>query len=55
MKTYKYDDNDDQRFWTQILNRPELIKLDYDNNLFLNTYKVDIEDIIIQEIVVIIK
>lgn len=50
MKTYKYDDNDDdQRFWTQqFFNRPELIKLDYDNNLFLNTYKVDIEDIIIQ-------
>lgn len=51
MKNYKYDDNhDDQRFWTQqFFDKPELIKLDYENNLFLNTYQVDIEDIKIKK------
>jgi hypothetical protein len=44
---YEYDDNhDDQLYWTrQFLNNPEIIGLDYRNELFLNTYKVDMEEI----------
>lgn len=40
---YQYNDNDDdQRYWTtQFFNKPELITLDYNNSIFLNT--VDIE------------
>jgi hypothetical protein len=36
---YKYDDtHDDQRYWTtQFLEFPELITLDYENKMFLNT------------------
>lgn len=47
MKEYVYDDDhDDQRFWTQkFFEYPEMISLDYDNALFLNTYGIDIEDI----------
>jgi hypothetical protein len=44
---YVYDDNhDDQRFWTtQFLELKDLIKLDYENHLFLNTAEVPIDEI----------
>ena len=47
MENYLYNDtNDDQRFWTkQFLTHPDLIELDYENQLFLNTHGLDIEDI----------
>lgn len=47
MENYLYDDtNDDQRFWTkQFLTHTNLIELDYENQLFLNTHGIDIEDI----------
>ena len=47
MKNYVYEDNhDDQRFWTQkFFEYPKLFTLDYENQLFLNTYGIDIEDI----------
>ena len=47
MEKYEYDDkHDDQLYWTRhFLNNPDLIGLDYRNELFLNTYKVDMEDI----------
>jgi hypothetical protein len=47
MENYEYDDNhDDQRFWTQnFFKYPDLIKLDYENALFLNTHGIDIEDV----------
>lgn len=47
MKEYQYNDNDDdQRFWTtQFFNRPDMIMLDYENTIFLNTYGINIEDI----------
>jgi hypothetical protein len=37
---YKYNDrHDDQFYWTlQFFNKPELITLDYNNSIFLNTY-----------------
>lgn len=40
---YNYNDtDDDQRYWTtQYLENPELIKLDYENKLFLNTSGFD--------------
>lgn len=38
------DSDDDQRFWTnQFLKNPDLIHLDYENQLFLNTFGVDLE------------
>lgn len=47
MDGYEYDDkHDDQLYWTKhFLNKPEIIGLDYRNELFLNTYKVDMEEI----------
>lgn len=47
MQDYTFDDkHDDQRFWTQkFFQYPELIGLDYKNELFLNTYGIDIEEI----------
>ena len=40
---YKYNDaDDDQRYWTkQYLQYPWLFKLDYENQLFLNTEDMD--------------
>jgi procollagen-lysine,2-oxoglutarate 5-dioxygenase 2 len=40
---YKYNDNDDdQLYWTrQYLKHIDLIKLDYENSLFLNTFDMD--------------
>ena len=41
------DSDDDQRFWTkQFLKNPDLIHLDYENQLFLNTFGVDLDLII---------
>jgi hypothetical protein len=38
------DSDDDQRFWTnQFLKNRDLIHLDYENKLFLNTFGVDLE------------
>ena len=39
IETYKYNDtDDDQRWWTnQYLENPDLITLDYENTIFLNT------------------
>lgn len=47
MEGYEYkDDHDDQRYWTsKFFERPDLIALDYTNELFLNTYGIDIEDV----------
>lgn len=47
MKNYVYEDkHDDQRFWTQkFFEYPKLFTLDYENQLFLNTYGIDIENI----------
>jgi hypothetical protein len=47
MEKYKYNDkHDDQFFWTlQFLNKPDLIGLDYQNSLFLNTAGISIDDI----------
>ena len=44
---YSYNDaDDDQRYWTNYLfKRPDLIKLDYYNSLFLNTAGIDIKEI----------
>jgi len=48
MQNYTYNDShDDQRFWTtQFFEKPHLFKLDYENELFLNTYGVDLNNII---------
>ena len=48
MQHYVYDDShDDQRFWTtEFLTKPHLIKLDYENELFLNTYGINLDEII---------
>jgi hypothetical protein len=45
MLGYQYNDNDDdQRFWTtQFFAHPELIELDYENKLFLNTVDIDMK------------
>lgn len=47
MKEYIYNDkDDDQRYWTsKFFERPDLISLDYKNELFLNTYGIEIEDV----------
>lgn len=47
MKEYIYNDkDDDQRYWTnKFFERPDLITLDYKNELFLNTYGIEIEDV----------
>lgn len=47
MEKYKYNDkHDDQFFWTlQFLNKPDLIGLDYQNSLFLNTAGISANDI----------
>lgn len=44
---YVYNDkHDDQQYWTlQFINRPELIKLDYNNTLFLNSVGLDVNSI----------
>ena len=54
LRNYKYDDNhDDQLFWTHCLLRyPDKIELDYNNELFLNTHNIDIEDICINKSVI---
>jgi len=41
--TYQYNDaDDDQRYWTtRFFERPDLIELDYENQLFLNTVDID--------------
>jgi hypothetical protein len=43
LNTYNYNDADyDQRFWTtQFIHNPNLISLDYNNELFLNTVGID--------------
>jgi len=43
MEGYTYEDtHDDQRFWTtQYLTRPDLIELDYHNQLFLNIVDIN--------------
>ena len=43
MEGYEFNDGeDDQRYWTsKFLSNPELIALDYDNKLFLNTVDID--------------
>jgi hypothetical protein len=44
LEDYQYDDrHDDQRYWTdQFLNKhSDLIELDYENKLFLNTVDID--------------
>lgn len=43
MANYKYNDaDDDQRFWTtQFFTKPDLIELDYQNQLFLNIVDID--------------
>ena len=40
MKEYQYNDNDDdQRFWTtQFFNRPDMIMLDYNNDIFKHVW-----------------
>jgi hypothetical protein len=45
LKNYEYnDDDDDQRFWTtQLFENPDLISLDYSNELFLNTVGIDMQ------------
>ena len=47
LESYEYrDQHDDQLFWTYIfLKNKQHIQLDYQNELFLNTYGIDIEDI----------
>ena len=47
LNNYEYNDNhDDQVFWTiQYLNNPNLISIDYHNEIFLNTYGLDIKEI----------
>lgn len=47
LKDYKFNDkHDDQLFWTKcFIQHPDKIELDYNNNIFLNTYEVDIEEI----------
>jgi len=47
MVGYSYDDtHDDQRYWTtHFLKNPDLITLDYNNSLFLNTSDVKVTDI----------
>jgi hypothetical protein len=44
---YSYNDaDDDQRYWTNYLfKRADLIKLDYNNSLFLNTAGINIKEI----------
>tara|TARA_B100000508_G_C11455876_1_gene276706 strand:+ start:1552 stop:2214 length:663 start_codon:yes stop_codon:yes gene_type:complete len=51
LKDYKYNDqHDDQLFWTQtFFQHQDKIELDYNNNLFLNTYGIDIEEISISK------
>jgi len=46
MKGYQYDDrHDDQRFWTTVFfQNQNLIELDYDNLLFLNTADIEMEE-----------
>jgi hypothetical protein len=46
MKGYQYDDrHDDQRFWTQaFFDNQNLIELDHDNLLFLNTSDIEMEE-----------
>ena len=48
ISNYKYNDkHDDQLYWTlQFLNHPELITLDYNNILFLNTAGIHAYDIV---------
>jgi hypothetical protein len=43
IENYQYNDkDDDQRYWTtQFFQHPELIGLDYENTLFLNTVSMD--------------
>jgi hypothetical protein len=43
IENYNFNDtDDDQRYWTtKYFENPQLIKLDYDNKLFLNTSKYD--------------
>jgi len=43
IQDYKYNDrDDDQRFWTtQFFENPDLIELDYNNRIFLNTVNMD--------------
>jgi len=45
MSGYVYlDKHDDQRFWTQaFFQHPDLISLDYNNELFLNTVDIDMK------------
>jgi hypothetical protein len=47
LQDYEYNDkHDDQLYWTQqFLKNPDLISLDYRNEIFLNTYGVDTEKI----------
>jgi len=48
MKGYEYNDkHDDQLFWTyQFLEKPDKIKLDYDNKIFLNTHGINEETLV---------
>lgn len=43
MRGYEYNDkHDDQLFWTyQFLEKPDKIKLDYENKIFLNTHGIN--------------
>lgn len=51
LQNYEYNDqHDDQLFWTHsFFQHQDKIELDYNNNLFLNTYGVDIEEISISK------
>ena len=48
MNGYEYNDKeDDQRYWTtKFLNNPDLIELDYNNAIFLNTVDIDMNQFI---------
>ena len=51
LQQYEYNDkHDDQLFWTQcFFQHQDKIELDYNNNIFLNTYGVDSEEISISK------
>lgn len=51
INSYEYNDkHDDQLYWTYtFLKNKHLIQLDYTNELFLNTYGIDIEDITVSK------
>ena len=51
LQNYEYNDkDDDQLFWAQqFFQHQDKIELDYNNNIFLNTYGVDIEEISISK------